>query len=149
MKSNNDNVPCLVPRCTLGLPPLSPHTSTIRLGCHAEPNPTSSSSLLRSAPSSRPFRDNAADAIVLFNLLIEDTNMHAAQFFHETRPFTFFVHCRALLVQIPHAQRAWAPFCSAPGATARTLVPWSARGISATRWFEFDPASMRWITTTT
>ena len=148
MKSNNDDVRRVVPLCTLGLPPLSPHASIIRLGCRAEPNPTGSGSLLIPAPSSRPFRDKAADVIVLFNLLIEDTNMHAAQFFHETRPFTFFIHRRALLVQIPHAQRAWAPFCSAPGATARTLVPWSARGISATRWFEFDPASMCWITTT-
>ena len=109
MKSNNDNVPRLVPRCTLGLLPLSPHTSTIRLGCRAKPNPTSSSPLLRPAPSSRPFRENAADAIVLFNLLIEDKNMHGAQFFHETRPFTFFVHRRVLLAQIPHAQRACAP----------------------------------------
>jgi hypothetical protein len=147
-ESSDDDVPRLVPLCTLGLPPLSPHASIVRLGCRAEPNPTSSSPLLRPAPSSRPFRDNAADAIVLFNLLIEDMNMDAAQFFHETRPFTFFVHRRALLAQIPHAQRVCELFRSAPGAAAPTPVPWSAWGISATRWFEFDPASMRWITTT-
>ena len=146
-ESIDDDVPRLVTLCTLDLPPLSPHASIIRLGCRAEPNPTSSNPL-RPAPSSRPFRDNAADAIVVFNLLIEDTNMHAAQFFHETRPFTFFVHRRSLLAQIPQAQRACALFRSAPGAAAPTLIPWSAWGTAATRWFEFDPASMRWITTT-
>jgi hypothetical protein len=108
-ESNDDDVPLLVPLCrTLGLPPLSPHASIIRLGCCAEPNPTSSTPLLRPAPSSRPFRDNAAEAIVLFKLLIEDTNTRAAQFFRETRPFT------PPRAHIPHAQRACVLFRSAP-----------------------------------
>ncbi|KAI9450185.1 hypothetical protein BJY52DRAFT_1175761 [Lactarius psammicola] len=138
----------LVTLCTLGLPPLVEHASIVRLACRAEPNPTGSASFSIPAPSSRPFRDKAADAIVLFNLLIEDAGPHAGQFhFPETRPFTFIVHRRALIALIPPAQRACAPFCSAPEA-APTLVPWSAWGVPATRWFESDPASMRWITTT-
>ena len=143
----DDDVPRLVPLCTLGLPQLALHASIIRLGCRAEPNPTGSGPLLTPAPSSRPFRDKPADAIVLFNLLIEDTNPHAAHFFHETRPFTFIVHRHALVAHIPHAQRTCAPFRSAPGAVS-TLVPWPEWGVSVTRWFESDPASIRWITTT-
>ncbi|KAF8258992.1 hypothetical protein EI94DRAFT_1752770 [Lactarius quietus] len=142
----DDDVPRLVRLCTLGLPPLAAHASIIQLSCHAEPNPTGSGSgpLLVPARSSRPFYNNAADAIMLFNLLIDDTNPHA--FFHETRNFTFIVHRHALVAQIPHAEPACAPFRSAPG-TAPTLVPWFAWGVPVTRWFESDPASMPWVTT--
>ncbi|KAH9038808.1 hypothetical protein EDB85DRAFT_392455 [Lactarius pseudohatsudake] len=145
---SDDDVPRLVPLCTLGLPPLVERASIVRLACRAEPNPTGSDPPRIPPPSSRPFRDKAADAIVLFNLLIEDANPHPGHFqFPETRPFAFVVHRRALLALIPPAQRACAPFRSAP-ATAPTQVPWSAWGVPATRWFESDPASMRWITTT-
>jgi hypothetical protein len=146
---NDDDVPCLVPLCTLNLPPLADNASIIRLGCRAEPNPTGSGpGPLVPAPSSRPFRDTAADAIVLFNLLIEDMNPHAAHFFHETRPFTFIVHRRALVAHIPSAQLACAPFRSVYYGAAPTIVPWDAWGVPVTRWFESDPASIRWITTT-
>ncbi|KAH8989922.1 hypothetical protein EDB86DRAFT_2941489 [Lactarius hatsudake] len=130
------------------LPPLIEHASIVRLACRAEPNPTGSSPLRIPPPSSRPFRDKAADAIVLFNLLIEDANPHPGHFrFPETRPFAFVVHRRALIALIPPAHLACAPFRSAP-ATAHAEVPWSAWGVPVTRWFESDPASMRWITTT-
>jgi hypothetical protein len=146
---NDDDVPCLVPLCTLNLPPLADNASIIRLGCRAEPNPTGSGpGPLVPAPSSRPFRDTAADAIVLFNLLIEDMNPHAAHFFHETRPFTFIVHRSALVAHIPRAQLACAPFRSVYHGAAPTIVPWDAWGVPVTRWFESDPASIRWITTT-
>jgi len=139
----DDDVTRLVPLCTLCLPLLAEHASIVRLGCHAEPNPTGSSPLLIPPPSSRPFRDKAADAIVLFNLLIEDADPHARHFFSEN--FTFIVHRRALIEQIPSAQRACPPFRFVPGA-APTLVPWSAWGAPATRWFE--SASIGWIATT-
>jgi hypothetical protein len=142
----DDDVPRLVPLCTLGLPPLAEHASIVRLGCRAEPNPTGSGPLLTPPPSSRPFRDKAAEAIVLFNLLIEEEDPPEGQFFPETRPFTFIVHRRALIAQIPPAHLACAPFRYAPGEP--TLVPWSAWGVPVTRWFESDPASIRWITTT-
>ncbi|KAH9059215.1 hypothetical protein EDB87DRAFT_1737680, partial [Lactarius vividus] len=145
---SDDDVPRLVPLCTLGLPPLVEGASIVRLACRAEPNPTGSSPLRVPPPPSRPFCDKAADAIILFNLLIEVANPHPGHFqFPVTRPFTFVVHRRALIALIPPAQRACAPFRSAP-ATAPTQVPWSAWGTPVTRWFESDPASMRWITTT-
>jgi hypothetical protein len=125
-RREDDGVPCLVPLCTLGLPPLAEHASIVRRGCCAEPNPTRSGTPLIPPPSSRPFRDKAADAIVLFNLLIEEADPPEGHFFPETRPFTFIVHHRALIAQIPPAHRAYAPFRSAPAAAAPTLVPWSA-----------------------
>ncbi|KAI9431717.1 hypothetical protein H4582DRAFT_2003725 [Lactarius indigo] len=145
---SDDDIPLLVTLCTLGLPPLVEHASIVRLACRAEPNPTGSTPLHIPAPSSRPFRDKATDAIVLFNLLIEDANPYAGQFhFPEMRPFAFVVHRHALIALIPPAQRACAPFRSVPGAEP-TEVPWSEWGVPVTRWFESDPASMRWITTT-
>ena len=142
-----DDVPRLVTLCTLGLPQLAEHASIVRLGCRAEPNPTGSGPPLVPPPSTRPFRNKATDAIVLFNLLIEEADPPLGHFFPETRPFTFIVHRNALIAQIPPAQRACAPFSSDPE-TAHTLVPWHAWGVPVTRWFESDPASIRWITTT-
>jgi hypothetical protein len=145
---DNDDKPCLVPLCVLSLPTLTRRASIVRLGCRAEPNPTGSSPLAVPAPSNRPFRDKAEDAIILFNVLIEDVHLHVGQFhFPETRPFTFIVHRRALIAQIPSAYRAYPPFCSIPEPLA-AQVPWAAWGPDVTRWFEGDPASMRWITTT-
>ena len=140
---SDDEVPRLVPLCTLGLPPLAEYASIIYIRCRAEPNPTSSGPLIVPAPSSRPFRDTAADAIVLFNLLTEDLT---DQFFYTT-PFAFIVHRRALIAHIPRVQRACAPFHTVAGAEP-TMVPWSAWGIPVTRWFESDPSSIQWITTT-
>ncbi|KAH9061807.1 hypothetical protein EDB83DRAFT_2604653 [Lactarius deliciosus] len=128
---SDDDVPRLIPLCTLGLPPLVEHASIVRLACRAEPNPTGSSPLRIPPPSSRPFRDKAADAIVLFNLLIEVANPHPGFQFPETLPLAVPAHPSALL---PPSQP--------------TEVPWSAWGVPTTRWFESDPASMRWITTT-
>ena len=53
----------------------------------------------------------------------------------------------------PHPRRApclCTPLlCSAPDPPSETVqVPWEAWGPSAMRWFEGEPASMRWITTT-
>ena len=146
----SDEIPCLVPLCVLNLPPLTRRASIVRLGCRAEPNPTSLGPLAIPAPSNRPFRDKAEDAIILFSVLIEDIQMHPGHFhFPDTRPFTFIVHRRALLDHIPDAHRACAPFCSIPEPAPEPVqVPWEAWGTSATRWFEGDPASMRWITTT-
>ena len=128
--------------------PRSPNTPQSSVSA-AAPNPTGSSSgpHLVPAPSVRPFRDTAAEAIVLFNLLIENTNTYTARFFHDTRPLTFIVHRRALLSHIPRAQRACAPFRCVLGLVP-TTVPWFAWGVPVTRWFESDPASIRWITTT-
>ena len=129
----SDDVPCLVPPCVLNLPPLTRGTSIVRLVCRAEPNPTGSGPLTVPAPSNRPFRNNAEDAIIMFRLR---TN---------TRRFTFFAHRRALLDHIPAAHRACAPFCSTPEPAPETMrVPWEAWGPSATRWFEGCPTTMRW-----
>jgi hypothetical protein len=147
---DSDDTSRLLPLCVLHLPPLTRRASIVRLGCRAEPNPTGSGPLAVPAPSSRPFRDRAEDAVILFNVLIEDMHLHAGHFhFPETRPFTFIVHRRALLAHIPAAHRACLPFCSPPEPVpAPAQVPWAAWGVAATRWFEGDPASMRWITTT-
>jgi hypothetical protein len=145
----SDDIPCLVPLCVLNLPPLTRRASIVRLGCRAEPNPTGPDPLAVPAPSKRPFRDKAEDAIILFSVLIEDAQMHPGFHFPETRPFTFILHRRALFAHIPAAHRACAPFCSIPEpAPAAVQVPWEAWGAATTRWFEGDPASMRWITTT-
>ena len=145
-----DDTPRLVPLSVLHLPPLTRRASIVRIGCRAEPNPTGSGPLANPAPSSRPFRDKPEDAIILFNMLIEDVHLPAGQFhFPETRPFTFIVHRRALLAHIPDAHRAYPPFCPAPDpAPPPAHVPWATWGVAATRWFECDPGSMRWITTT-
>jgi hypothetical protein len=146
----NDDIPCLEPLCVLNLPPLTRRASIVRLGCRAEPNPTGAGPLAIPPPSRRPFRDKAEDAIILFSVLIEEMQMHPGQFhFPETRPFTFILHRHALLAHIPAAHRACASFCSTPEPSPATVqVPWEAWGPAATRWFEGDPASMRWITTT-
>ena len=115
----------------------------------AAPNPTGSSSgtHLVPAPSIRPFRDTAAEAIVLFNLLIENTNTYTGRFFHDTRPLTFIMHRRALLSHIPCTQQACAPLHCVLGLVPMT-VPWFTWGVHVTQWFESDPASIWWITTT-
>ncbi|KAF8492164.1 hypothetical protein F5888DRAFT_1731372 [Russula emetica] len=124
----SDNIPILVPLCVLSLPPLTRRASIVGLDCRAEPNPTGPGPLAIPAPSNRPFRDKSEDA---------------------SRPFTFIVHRRVLLDHIPAAHRACAPFCSTPEPAPETVqVPWEAWGPSATRWFESDPASVSWITTT-
>ena len=157
--TDNDDIPRLVPLCVLNLPPLTRRASIVRLGCRAEPNPLGTSgALAMPAPSGRPFRDKAEDAVILFNILIEDAQPNAGQFhFPETRPFTFIVHRRALAAHIPAEHRVCAPYCCsvAPAPTTAVgqelgiaQVPWNAWGVAATRWFEGDPASMRWITTT-
>lgn len=152
---DHDNKPRLVPLCVLRLPTLTGRASIVRLACRAEPNPIGSGPLAIPAPSNRPFRDKVEDAIILFNVLIEDANLDAELFhFPETRPFTFVVHRGALLAHIPAAQRACPPFYySAPElepepAPAAQEVPWAAWGPAVTRWFESDHASIRWITTT-
>jgi len=147
----SDDTPRLMPLCVLHLPPLTRHASIIGLICRSEPNPTGSGPVAIPAPSHRPFRNRPEDAIIVFSLSIEGVR-HRDFFsqqtrFLETRPFTFIVHRCALLAHIPAAHRACPPFCFAPEHTP-AQVPWDVWGVSATRWFEGDPASMRWITTT-
>jgi hypothetical protein len=145
----DDDIPCLDPLCVLNLPPLTRRASIVRLGCRAEPNPTGLDPIAIPAPSKRPFRDKAEDAIILFSVLIEDVQMPGQFHFPVTRPFTFILHRCALLAHIPAAHSACPPFCSNPEPSPATVqVPWEAWGPAATRWFEGDPASMRWITTT-
>jgi hypothetical protein len=151
---DSDNKPRLVPLCVLRLPALTGRASIVRLACRAEPNPTGSGPLAMPPPSSRPFRDKVEDAIILFNVLIEDAHLDPEMFhFPETRPFTFVVHRGALLAHVPAAQRASPPFYhSAPEleseSAAQVPLPWAAWGPAVTRWFESDHASIRWITTT-
>jgi hypothetical protein len=96
-------------------------------------------------PFNQPFRDKAEDAVVIFHLLIH--GVHQQTRILEMHTFMFIVHRCALLVHIPAAQRACPPFCITPK-TMPVQVPWDVCGVSATRWFEDDPALMRWITTT-
>jgi hypothetical protein len=119
---SDDDVPRLFPLGTLNLSPL------------AEPNP-----LQPPIPRHRDRRNRA--------LQLANRRPHATHIFHETRPFTFIVHRRTLVARIPRAQLACAPFRSVHG-TAPTVVSWSEWGVPVTRWFESDPASIRWITTT-
>jgi hypothetical protein len=146
----SDDIPRFIPLCKLGLPPLTQRASIVRFGCRAEPNPTGSGPLAIHAPSHRPFRDKAADAVILFNLLIEYLHLPTMDLgFPETRPFSFIVHRHALLAHVPAALRSCPPFRVNSGSVPTPVeVPWSAWGIAATRWFESDPASVRWITTT-
>ena len=145
----SDDIPCLLPVCVLNLPPLTPRASIVRLGCRAEPNPTGPGPQAIPAPSNMPFRVKAEDAIMLFNVLIEDMQLDPEGFYSpQTRPFTFVVHRRALLDHIPPAHRACATFYTTPEPAPEIVqVPWEAWGVPATRWFDGDPGSMRWITT--
>ena len=140
---DNNETPRLVPLCVLHLPPLNRHASVVHISCRTEPNPAGSCPPASSAPSDRPFREKAEDAIIMFAVYIDHHVL-------DTGRFTFVVHRRALLGHVPAAHHACAPFCSAPEpALPLVHVPWSAWGPTATRWFVGDPSSMAWITTTT
>ncbi len=94
-------------------------------------------------PSNWPFHDKVEDAIILFSILIKGIQIHPGHFhFPETHPFTFIVHCHALLDHIPPVHHACAPFSSIP---KTVQVPWEVWGITVTLWFKGDPASMHWI----
>lgn len=145
----SDDIPRLITLCKLNLPSLAQGASIVRLCCRGEPNPTGSGPLAIPAPSHRPFRDKAADAIILFNVMVECAPIFRRDHFPETRTFTFILHRSALLAHIPVALRACAPFCTTSESVPVPVeVPWSTWGVVATRWFESDPASMRWVTTT-
>jgi len=133
---DSDDVPHLVPLCTLHLPSLTPCASIVSLSCRADPNPTGSGPLAIPAPFNRPFRDKAEDAIILFNLLTNDVHQQS----HIV--FTFIVRRPALLAHIPAVHRACPPFCSSPEPTP-VQVPWATWGIAETRWFKGDSD---WIT---
>jgi hypothetical protein len=142
---DDDDTPHLVSLCVLHLPPLTRRARIFRFVCRAEPNPTGSGPLAIPAPSNRPFRDKAEDAVVMFHLSTRGVHQQARIL--EMHKFMFIVHRYALLAQIPAAQRACPPFCITPNTTP-VQVPWDVWGVSATRWFEGDHASTRWITTT-
>ena len=151
--SDDDDAPRLVPLCMLNLPPLTGRASIVRLSCRAEPNPIGSGALAMPAPSRRPFRDKAEDAIMLFSILIENVPPSGEQsHFPLSHPFTFIVHRRALAAHIPAEHWGCAPYCCPSIVPARlgelVQVPWDAWGVAATRWFEGGYAWMRWITTT-
>ena len=140
---DSDDTPRLQPLCVLHLPPLHRRATIVHLSCRAEPNPAGPCPSASPAPSDRPFRGKAEDAIILFNVYIDNHVL-------DTGRFTFVVHRHALLGHIPAAHRACAPFCPAPEpAPPLVHVPWSAWGPSATRWFLGNAPSMAWITTTT
>ncbi len=141
---NDSDMPRLMPLCVLHLPPLTYRASIVRLSCRAEPNPTGPDPLAVPAPSNRPFRDKAEDAIILFHILIEAV-LQEPHFLQE-HPFTFIVHRSALLAHTPAAHRTCPPFFSSPE-LAPSQVPWAAWGITETRWFNGNSASMDWITT--
>jgi hypothetical protein len=140
----DSDMPRLIPLCVLHLPSLTYRASIVRLSCRAEPNPTGPDPLAVPAPSNRPFRDKAEDAIILFHILIEAV-LQEPHFFQE-HSFTFIVHRSALLAHTPDAHRACPPFFSSPE-LAPSQVPWAAWGITETRWFNGNSASMDWITT--
>ena len=147
---DDDDATRLVPLCVLNLPTLNEHASIFRLGCRAEPNPIGLGALPIPAPSRRPFRDKAEDAIILFSMEIEDVPPDGEQHRHpEMHSFTFIVHRRALAAHIPAKHHSCAPYCCSvvpPGEPVQ--VPWDAWGIAATRWFEDGVSLMRRITTT-
>jgi hypothetical protein len=142
---DDDNTPHLVSLCVLHLPPLTQRARIVQFVCRAEPNPTGSGPLTIPAPSNRPFRDKAEDAVVIFHLWIH--GVHQQTRILEMHTFMFIVHRCALLAHIPAAQRACPPFCITPK-IAPVQVPWDVWGVFATRWFEDDPASMCWLMTT-
>ena len=72
---------------------------------------------------------------MLFNLLIEDMNLHTAHFFHETRPSVSIVHRYALVPHVSRAQLTCVPFRSVDGAAGAPMtVTWSPWGVHVTRW---------------
>jgi len=136
---DDDDTPRLVPLCVLHLPPLNRPASIFHLGCRTEPNPTGSCPSASPAPSDRPFRDKAEDAIIMFIVYID---LHVRGMV----PFTFVVHRCALLGHIPAAHRVCVPFFSTPEPTPLLVhVPWSSWGPTATRWFLGNDKSMAWI----
>ena len=137
------DTPRLVPLCVLHLPSLSRNTSLGEFYCRAEPNPTGSGPVAIPPPSSRPFRDKAEDAIVIFNMSYNHSSGARWGW------LTFIVHRRALLAHIPAEHRTCAPFCSPPEPTPAVVqLPWSAWGPPVTRLFGGNATPMYWISTT-
>ena len=142
--TDGDDAPHLVTLCVLHLPLLTQDTSLLDLSCRAEPNPSTSGLVAIPAPSDRPFRDRAEDAIIVFNLW-----MSPYGYDYVKERLTLIVHRHALFAHIPAAYRACTPFCSVPVPEPPTpvQVPWSEWGPGMTRWFVMDTL-MIWKTTT-
>ena len=143
--TDSDDTPHLVSLCVLRLPLLTQSTSLNNLACRAEPNPSTSGPVAISAPSDRPFRDKAEDAIIIFNLWV------SYDYGSGIERLKLIVHRQALFAHIPAAYRACAPFCSIPVPEPPTpvQVPWSEWGPATTRFFVMDTIqSMYWKTTT-
>lgn len=136
--SNSEEAPELKTLYILKLPPMNRHASIVRMSCRGEPTPMgrASTPAVR-ARARRPFRDAPADAIIIFDLLVQDFSPLVLG--HITA-FCFVVHRRALLAHVRPAQLD-------VFATPDT-VEWAAWGPRATRWFDGDELTMRWITTT-
>ena len=142
--TDSDDTPHLVSLCVLHLPLLTQGASPYNLRCRAEPNPSTSDPVAIPAPSNRPFRDKAEDAIIIFNLWV------SYAYGSGTERLKLIVHRHALFAHIPAVYRACAPFCSIPVPEPPTpvQVPWSEWGPATTRWFVFGFQLMHWKTTT-
>jgi hypothetical protein len=117
----------LVIACTLFLPPLRERREVARIICRSEPNPIGRNSLSIARQRDRPFDSCPEDALVLFNIYIDDADAD------RTLSFSFVVHRRALLKLFDEQHRS---------------VAWSEWGPPVTRWFNMNGISTRWITIT-
>ncbi|EPQ57661.1 hypothetical protein GLOTRDRAFT_74568 [Gloeophyllum trabeum ATCC 11539] len=111
----------------LGLPRLYSTCRIMRVGCRGEPNPAPSPRGPRYPRDPAPFHDAPADAIIVFNLLIQEQPL-----LQQLTSVSFVVHRSSLLARL----------------AAGAQVPWARWGPRATRWFDSDDVPTRWITTT-
>jgi len=162
---------------SLSLPRLSFGASMHAISCRAEPNPMGySASTVRSSygsgdgngllpTHSRPFHSSASDAIVLFNIYIQ-------QQFLST--FSLIIHRKSLLAYLPPLQdpnsssstnesrglftlyegQVQGESSSGPedGDNCRQVlepIPWAEWGPPVSRWIRAQDHSTRWITTST
>ncbi|KAA1474117.1 hypothetical protein DENSPDRAFT_313633 [Dentipellis sp. KUC8613] len=138
-------LPTLTSLVILKLPPLTNHASIVHLVCRSEPNPTAASV------------SNPTDAIILFNMLVQDVGPVHVGHMHM---FSFITHRSTLLSHVPLSERSTpfvssSPPLSVPGGDAidenepvLSVFNWADWGPRATRWFDCDRISTRWITTT-
>ncbi|KDQ56114.1 hypothetical protein JAAARDRAFT_36902 [Jaapia argillacea MUCL 33604] len=152
---------------SLGLPPLKSICTIIRMACRAEPNPLGAAYYESKANSggnedTQGFHDAPEDAILIFNMLIQDT---VPLRFGHVSSVSFVVHRSSLLryFRAPSPPLSFPPLPSVskmdldPESQSRSSSPedppcptldFPLWGPPATRWFLTDNTPTRWITTT-
>ncbi|OBZ77953.1 hypothetical protein A0H81_02071 [Grifola frondosa] len=126
-----------------------PISSIIRISCRCEPNPTGPASEATYQDTSSPFHPDPADAIIIFNLFVQEDQNAIQVHLHA---FTLVVHRSALLEKLlssplPTNAEVISSGHEAPERSPPEL-PWHIWGPPICRWFNSSFMATRWITTT-